>query len=173
MEQSSFTLDKNKDYFIQKLLELQKKREREEKDEQFNQILNDRLKIQTFKSTQKMFPDAMMKPNIEDDDESILDLHVSRVFSPPRESTSPHYHKPQHHRGEIGSSMPDFSEFPKRNPIRSFLMDKLLLTVLFDSLLLKECQHRDQYPTMLLKWLVVHGVENFLMDIRIMQLTVE
>lgn len=113
MEQSSLTLDKNKDLFIQKLLELQKIREREEKDEQFNQILNDRLKIQTFKSTQKMFPDTMMKPNIEDDDESILDLHVSRVFSPPRESTSPHYHKQQHHRGEIGSSMPDFSEFSK------------------------------------------------------------
>lgn len=117
IEQSSFTLVENKDYFIQKLLELQKKREKEEKSEQFNQILNDRLKIQTFKSTQKMFPEAMMKPNIEDDDESILDLHVSRVFSPPRESTSPHYHKPQHHRGEIGNSMPDFSEFSRRSPI--------------------------------------------------------
>lgn len=120
MEQSSLTNDENKDYFIKQLLKLKKERERQEKGEQFNQILNDRLEIQTFKSTQKMFPDAMMKPNIEDDDESILDLHVSRVFSPPRESTSPHYHKPQHHRGEIGSSMPDFSEFLKRNPIRFY-----------------------------------------------------
>lgn len=116
MEQSSFAIEKNQDYLVQKLLEVKKIRDREEMDERFDQNLKDRLKIQTFKSTQKMFPDAMMKPNIEDDDESILDLHVSRVFSPPRESTSPHYHKPQHHRGEIGSSMPDFSEFSKRNP---------------------------------------------------------
>lgn len=116
MEQSSFILEEKWDQVIQKLMEVKKRQEREEMDEQFDQNLKDRLKIQTFKSTQKIFPDAMMKPNIEDDDESILDLHVSRVFSPPRESTSPHYHKPQHHRGEIGSFMPDFSGFLKRNP---------------------------------------------------------
>lgn len=53
-------------------------------------------------------------PPIDDDDQSILDHHVSRVFSPgestPGNESPRHLHKNHHRSNEMSTSMPDFGE---------------------------------------------------------------
>lgn len=57
-------------------------------------------------------------PSVEDENQSILDQHVSRVFSPQFSpgTTSPKYlHRFRHHPNEMSTSMPDFSKLIKTN----------------------------------------------------------
>lgn len=115
MEQASLALDKNQEYFLMRLNEIARERENEERQEQFNRALKDRLTSPQFKTQPKMFPETLLKTSIiEDDDQSILDQHVSRVFSPhlsPGTASPRQLQRHQQHRNnEMSTSMPDFGK---------------------------------------------------------------
>lgn len=115
MEKASFALDSNKDYLLMRLNDLKREQENAEKQEQFNRVLKDRLSAPQFKTHPKMFPETLLKTSIvEDDDQSILDQHVSRVFSPlisPGTASPRQLQRHQQHRNsEMSSSMPDFGK---------------------------------------------------------------
>lgn len=75
--------------------------------EQFSRSLNERIEKR-----------LRGLPSVEDENQSILDQHVSRVFSPQFSpgTTSPKYlHRFRHHPNEMSTSMPDFSKLIMTN----------------------------------------------------------
>lgn len=66
-------------------------------------------------------------PAVEDDDQSILDQHVSRVFSPylsPGTISPKHLHRFHHRSNEMSTSMPDFGK--RTNNLTNRLINKLV-----------------------------------------------
>lgn len=73
-----------------------------EKKEYFDKALTDRLKT------------AQLQTQFEDDDQSILDQHITRVFSPylsPGSVSPRHVNRPHHRSSEMSSSLTDFGVF--------------------------------------------------------------
>lgn len=88
-----------------------------EKQEELEKALNERLKSAHFQSQPKVFPEALLKHGlVEEDDQSILDQHVSRVFSPhlsgEQSPIQPRQVSRHHHRSnEMSTSLTDFGKF--------------------------------------------------------------
>lgn len=113
IEKASITLEENKNYLLMRLNHLKREQEDKERQEQFNLVLKDKLSSPNLKSHPKMFPDTLLKTSIvEDETQSILDDHVSRVFSPqfsPGTASPRHLQRHHQHRSnEMSTSMPDF-----------------------------------------------------------------
>lgn len=107
-------------------------------------------------------------PPIEDDDQSILDHHVSRVFSPnatPGNESPRHLHKNHHRSNEMSNSMPDFGELTTQydRAIQSlFLLGNYSLSInkilfLLVQLLNRKCDIRDRFQSIhqLRRWSVI------------------
>lgn len=111
LEQASRQLDPT--LLIRKLNVLKEKEEEERREKLHN--LNTRSLIEKLSSAEKST--RQLPAHNEDDDQSILDLHVQRVFSP---NLSPGTISPinlaqrHHHRSsEMSTSMPDFGKSTK------------------------------------------------------------
>lgn len=75
----------------------------EVQDLRFSRSLSDKLSL----AQPRVFP------AVEDDDQSILDQHVSRVFSPylsPGTISPKHLHRFHHRTNEMSTSMPEFGK---------------------------------------------------------------
>lgn len=124
----------------QKLNELKQKQEEEEKQDRFTRSLSDKLS-----SAQ---PRAF--PTEDDDDQSILDQHMARVFSPylsPGTISPKHLHRYQHRSNEMSTSMPDFGKsnaIEENNPnFFVFLTNNFNIVQLH-----KLCDIRNQFRSM-------------------------
>lgn len=96
----------NASELFQKLNALKREQEDQEKQERFSRSLADKL----TSAQPRVF--AAMEDQL-DDDQSILDQHVSRVFSPylsPGTISPKHLHKYHHRHNEMSTSMPDFGK---------------------------------------------------------------
>lgn len=119
MEDASKPFDR--ELLTKKLLELQKEQERKEQSqEQFGQLLKDKL-TKPVQSQQPVMLRAFLQPTFDEDDQSILDHHVSRVFSPG--SVSPgQVHRPHQHRSsEMSSSLPDYGKETEIFLLKNFI----------------------------------------------------
>lgn len=100
---STYTLDFKLLY--DKLCALKRHQDESERsDSQFTQCLND--KLSSAQAQARVLP-------IEDDDQAILDQHVSRVFSPylsPGNASPKHLHRYQQRANEMSTSMPNFGK---------------------------------------------------------------
>lgn len=103
-DKTSYKLDA--EILFQKLDALKSEMENVEKQERFSQSLSAKLNS----AQPRVFP------AVEDDDQSILDQHVSRVFSPflsPGTISPNHLHRYHHRPNEMSTSMPDFGKTMK------------------------------------------------------------
>lgn len=105
IEQASRSL--NTVLLCEKLIALKEAQDKSEQVEKFNRSLNDKLNS----AQPREFPPV--EDSMYVDDQSILDQHVSRVFSPqfsPGTMSPRHLQRYQHRPNEMSTSMPDFGK---------------------------------------------------------------
>lgn len=113
----------NPDVLTVKLNALKQEMENVVKQERFSQSLSDKLSS----AQPRVFP------AVEDDDQSILDQHVSRVFSPYLSpgTISPKILQRYHHRAnEMSTSMPDFGKIIKQLSSSVFQITSIAKSIL-------------------------------------------
>lgn len=103
LETASQSLDAR--LLCERLIKLKKEMDKPEKLDKFSRSLSDKLSL------------AQPRPlPVDDDDQSILDKHVSRVFSPiisPGTVSPKHLQRYHHRSNEMSTSMPDFGMHTK------------------------------------------------------------
>lgn len=141
-----------------KLLLLQQEQEKKEqtdrmmseKQEQIGRMLKERLTKSAQSHPQPksstMLTDLLKPSNFDEDDQSILDHHVSRVFSPG--SVSPgQIHRPHQHRSsEMCSSLTDFGEKTKIFPLKKTEFYRMFFFVGFFILASQALRHSKSTP---------------------------
>lgn len=139
LEQASQPLDAG--LLCHKLNLVLKQIEKNEKQEKFNRSLSDKLSV---------------LPHMEEDDQSILDLHMERVFSPystPGNISPKHLNSRYHHRSsEMSTPIPDFGKKiitnKQKKKQQQFFILKLLFMNNFFIQLLKLCDIQNQFRSM-------------------------